>query len=283
MIAEEGFVQLPRGVKDSILEFQLYILQRYRDGSERWPLAQRMIQNIAESLVKTLGISGAPVQPEQIASLLHVKVVYSNRRSREEGRLKPTPDGFEVMLYGQSDREDSFTRRRFTLAHECGHVLFFSFDRDGPVSIIPKGTISSKQNWREEGLCHDFARAILMPRFLTVEVESLAPQIGAFFSVARSFQVSPESLARRLLYDLKMWRESVLYRIWLGDASLEPKVDCFRGIDRKGSSSAPTSSAIKDKIKDLRDAGRVLKKLHEVYHFRREEVGLYGAELWFLL
>lgn len=73
------------------------------------------------------------------------------------GKLVPVRDGFLVTLKeGLSD-----TWKRFALAHELGHTLFYR--SDGGVVRHEVGLLDVNEIAAEERICSAFARALLMP------------------------------------------------------------------------------------------------------------------------
>ena len=106
--------------------------------------------------------------------------------------------GGRFYIYLQSNFRDlpgTATRRRFTLAHEIGHTLFYE-QRDG--DLKPR-----KDSPRGEGLefaCHKAASMILVPsKSLQAELRQREiTDADGIVSLARGFDVSVEVMARRL-------------------------------------------------------------------------------------
>jgi Zn-dependent peptidase ImmA (M78 family) len=88
-----------------------------------------------------------------------------------------------------------WTRQRFTLFHECGHILA-SDGADGGVSI--DGDVMGEADRIEEMRANSFAACTLMPE---AEVRDLAGQYvpeESFAQLVGHFRVSPDALAWRL-------------------------------------------------------------------------------------
>src|SRR5579884_4211489 len=73
----------------------------------------------AEKLIDRLGVSTAPVDVEQIAEALGLRVVAAQLGSDISGLLI-SKDGTASIAV---ERREPLVRRRFTIAHEIGHIL----------------------------------------------------------------------------------------------------------------------------------------------------------------
>jgi hypothetical protein len=97
-------------------------------------------------------------------------------------------------------------RRRFVIAHEIGHTLWFKEGSTSPVSVVQL----SGRDPGIEYLCDRFAAALLMPRgeFLRALAEqdcSLideTPPLHMVPYLARRFRVAEQAISRRMLFDL---------------------------------------------------------------------------------
>ncbi|GAB3660177.1 hypothetical protein GCM10027591_12920 [Zhihengliuella somnathii] len=99
-------------------------------------------------------------------------------------------DDFRVILV---NRRDSLVRRRFTIAHELGHILA------GHASDLVTDDSSKNRKSQPERLANAFAAAFLMPES---EIRRIADQPiddDAFARLAVALRVSPLSLSYRLL------------------------------------------------------------------------------------
>ena len=139
---------------------------------------------------------------------------------RIEVRVVPNRDlaglsGMSQWLKQQShwliavNRDDSQTRRRFTLGHEFKHIL------DNPyINVLyPKSEQSGDD--RAERMCDYFAACLLMPRPWVKRLWAQGVQDAAV--LAATFNVSPAAMNRRL-QDLGLvetrerWRGQVVVR-----------------------------------------------------------------------
>lgn len=216
-------------VESRIRAFHEYLRVRSERGTQIPSQGKRLIQAIGEDLA-TVSSSEMPVDPVRIAVTLNACVEVAPTTSRGQlGKLVPVPGGFRVVLYGQErglgeaqgslgiqgDATPQLTNRgRFTLAHELGHALFYTRPRDAaekPVRVIPAGSARDVY-WREEGLCHEFARALLVPSFAKALVGP-TPSPSAIVGATKALRVSREVLVRRVLHDWLLWSETTLLHV----------------------------------------------------------------------
>jgi len=91
------------------------------------------------------------------------------------------------------NRDDSPTRRRFTLSHEFKHVLDHPFVK---VIYSELGKSEEARNRHTEQICDYFAGCLLMPRMLVKRAWVSGPQDQA--ALAARFNVSEAAMAVRL-------------------------------------------------------------------------------------
>jgi Zn-dependent peptidase ImmA (M78 family) len=105
------------------------------------------------------------------------------------------------------NRDDSQTRRRFTLAHEFKHIL------DNPyINVLyPKSEQSAED--RAERMCDYFAACLLMPRPWVKRLWAQGVQDAGV--LAATFNVSPAAMNRRL-QDLGMVESRQRWRVATG-------------------------------------------------------------------
>jgi IrrE N-terminal-like domain len=158
------------GVRDSCLAFEA-LVRRYREPGE--PL---------ESIAARLGVRNIVEQPLPA-----------------DGALVPTGQGSYVMkINSMGSRE----RRRFTLAHEIGHlILQESF----------KAMTSCQRDPELEGACDSIAAELLMPAsVINPYVLNLSdPSPSNLVQIANRFHVSLRAAAHRVHYDLRLWSQSI--------------------------------------------------------------------------
>lgn len=169
------------------------IIRDIRALTPSYPLADFQARSIAErqaaTFLKLLNIEQAPVDVSLIAELPHVAVVV--RASRQLGGVS----GFSEWSKGHwqiaINRDDSPTRRRFTLAHEFKHVLDHPFMR-----VLYADRWGRIDQQRVEDMCDYFAACLLMPRPWVKYAWTTITQDET--KLAAYFRVSPVAMARRL-------------------------------------------------------------------------------------
>ncbi|HSV67554.1 MAG TPA: ImmA/IrrE family metallo-endopeptidase [Mycobacteriales bacterium] len=158
--------------------------------------AKSILERQAAKLLEIFDIREAPVDVALIAELPRLEVVV--RPSREvvddHGRqLSGLTKWDKGRWLIKINRDDSPTRRRFTLAHEFGHVLEHPF-----VRVLYADTYGRLDEQRMEDHCDYFAACLLMPRPWVKQAWANLTQDQA--RLAAYFRVSPAAMARRLAY-----------------------------------------------------------------------------------
>jgi Zn-dependent peptidase ImmA (M78 family) len=125
-----------------------------------------------------------------------IGAVIEEREMIPEAAMHAEGRGFCIYLQSNFvDMPGAALRRRFSLAHEIGHTLFYE-ERDG--ELKPR-----KDAPRGDGLevaCHKAASMILVPgKALRVQLRQDAPaNSNAIVDLANQFEVSVEVMVRRL-------------------------------------------------------------------------------------
>ena len=115
-----------------------------------------------------------------------------------EGLLIPFRGGYRVRLRKSSTN----SRKRFSIAHELGHTLFYRDNGDGPRHQI--GILNTSERNAEERICNRFASALLMPASKVCQklrdLPTGAPSevVSELEKTARYFSVSLPALLYRL-------------------------------------------------------------------------------------
>jgi Zn-dependent peptidase ImmA (M78 family) len=159
---------------------------------------QTLAEKKATELLERLGVDQLPVPVEKIARELGAEIQYEAFDGEVSGMLYREGD---QALIGVNSTHVA-TRQRFTLAHECAHLL------------LHKGVFIDRLvrvNWRngtsdpEEVQANAFAAELLMPRkLMTREIERL---------IARSRQIAPEQLIAELAETFRVSQEAMRYRL----------------------------------------------------------------------
>jgi IrrE N-terminal-like domain len=126
------------------------------------------------------GLSFPPSDLVAVAKRVGV-VSISEEELPGSGELRRQGDTFEIVY----SKDLNLSRRRFTIAHEIGHVL-----------AAPRGTKCSKS--RElEALCNKLAAEILMPAVSFRRVWTRKVSISDLFKIAKMFETSVSATAIR--------------------------------------------------------------------------------------
>lgn len=238
----------------SVRHFQAYVRECASNRVKSWPEAKTLIQKIANSIHEDYGGEPLPVSLGPVIKMFRVALSIDQfDSSGGTAKLVPTRGGFDVTVFHPISSEESAhdplldfeavveaaptrvgNRTRFTVAHELGHTLFYHFTDSSkyPTRIIPQPAPFAPTRWREEGLCHDFARALLIPSH-TRRLISAMPHIGLIVDLVRVLRVTPEPLVRRIMYDWELWPEAVLVQLTYSDRAFQAKL--FRGVNRRSS------------------------------------------------
>lgn len=259
------FENLAKPVRDSIEDFQRYVVSEYQRGAGTWRQAQALVHAIARQFGRDLKRGNCPVDPQEVAHKLSVEISFMPRTENSVcGRLVPTENGFRAVVAGAPGEP----RARFSVAHECGHVLFYYPSPRRPERIIPKSfEAESRIARKEEGLCDDFARVLLLPEESIADLTRADVSLEHLLTTASRQRVSPETLVRRVLYDLDRWDTSVLYCIRWRNRSF--KVQTYRGLRRRTNSDrAPSAKVMRDVFQQIPTAWSVeAVKTHLRDHF----------------
>jgi Zn-dependent peptidase ImmA (M78 family) len=135
--------------------------------------------------------------PIDLESLIKdLDAVLEEREMIPEAAMLPLDGRFHIYMQSNfKDLQRSSRRRRFTLAHEIGHTLFFE-RRDGELKVrrdAPRGEAL-------EAACHRAASMILIPtKALAAELRDRPLEDGERIrELADRFDVSIEVMMRRL-------------------------------------------------------------------------------------
>jgi predicted transcriptional regulator len=158
----------------------------------------------AEKLVASLGIQAAPVDVEQVASALRLRVVHEDLGEDVSGLLVSRGRSAGIAV----KRGDAPVRRRFTIAHEIGHfVLGHHIQRNEMVHADQHHQVIYRSQSASQGLdplevqANQFAASLLMPaKIIREEVASLRKplQEADVKALAQRFRVSEQAMTIRL-------------------------------------------------------------------------------------
>lgn len=154
------------------------------------------IEELAESKLAKWGIYSAPVDPTIIADGEGVSIYDANFQNREVSGLISKESTRTVIYVRHSDIP---ARKRFTVAHELGHLFLHLADtsegnRVDTVMYRSDGSISLDSSI-EEVEANQFAAALLMPRRDVLREKRVSESVE---DLALSFGVSVQAMAIRL-------------------------------------------------------------------------------------
>lgn len=168
------------------------------------------VDDVARKLLDEVGITEPAVDIFKIADHLGLTVALTNMPADVSGML--IRDG-ELLTVGLN-KEQSLNRRRFTLAHEVGHLRLHRgrpLIVDSMIRVNYRDAKSARASDREEMEANGFAAALLTPAQMVIEqVDVLSrtskPTLRAEdqldqirLQLARKFKVSVEAMGYRLV------------------------------------------------------------------------------------
>ena len=176
---------------------QRHFVERYRAATLRGAV-ERAAEMEREAAGNPRGASG-PVDVEQIACRRRIRIEeHADGAGCAEALLLPTREGFVVRLR----KSGSAARRRWSIAHEVGHALFYREGRSGPEHEV--GITAADEILAEERICNMFAGALLMPHSALKRLTSALPGDDVWNALdwldrtARLLRVSVPTLVVRL-------------------------------------------------------------------------------------
>jgi hypothetical protein len=138
----------------------------------------------------------APIDPFRIATSRNVQIIAAD--IRHDGVLSRSESGGYLIELNNAHSE---TRRRFTVAHELGHVLFLDVEQPTPDSrfrLAEAHVHTINVDREEERLCNIAAAELLMPSTYfssRIRLDSVGDNV---FALAREFKTSVHATALRL-------------------------------------------------------------------------------------
>lgn len=163
----------------------------------------RQAEKQAADLLEQFGIRTVPVPVEEIAVRLGVKIVHESLDNTISGLL--LRERGAKLIAVNSDHNPR--RRRFTIAHELGHLQMHEGDYivDSTMRVNRRDSSSSTASDRDEIDANAFAAALLMPaRMVRDALERLRDsQVSnpsrVIEALAEQFGVSAEAMGYRLI------------------------------------------------------------------------------------
>lgn len=175
-IAQENYLQL----RDSIIEEARRIYRETTEGELR---------------------PGLPVRVEQIAKKSFNVKAMTIKENMSYGLTLPVQDGFQIFL----PAKEPYYRRRFTCAHELGHILFYrridgKIAEKDPNPYWARGIPIPSSRAKEESLCNNFASELLLPRSLFQQAFIDIPNLTfeSLENLAKTFGVGLQTVIIRI-------------------------------------------------------------------------------------
>lgn len=179
-------------------------------------IRRKHIRSIVERLLAETGSAAPPVDVYKIAERLGAAIIEAPHEDDNlSGFLLRDPSSKKPII--GVNKTHSTTRRRFTIAHEIGHLLLHSFNSihvdntgygAGYGQLKLRNQDSSLGANSEEIEANFFAAELLMPYELLVEELKKYPNLDVLDStnferaikqIATKFKVSPQSANIRLV------------------------------------------------------------------------------------
>lgn len=130
---------------------------------KRWLSPSRLqeIRNAAVHQLRAIEYAGGPVDVDTVAANLGAQIRYSPYEGELAGMLIRT----EAEVYIAVNSAHHKNRQRFTIAHECGHLIFHnnSVFVDRSFSILRRDEKSSSAEDIMEIEANQFAAELIMP------------------------------------------------------------------------------------------------------------------------
>ena len=163
----------------------------------------KVIRKYVTALLMESGINEPPIPVEMIAKSLGATVRYSPFLQGDLAGMLIRADGHAVIGVNSLDHPN---RQRFTIAHECGHLLLHKgkkavyIDRD--FRINRRDGVSSLAVNSDEIEANRFAAELLIPySMITADLTQSSIDIEnevEFKRLARRYQVSVQAMTHRI-------------------------------------------------------------------------------------
>ena len=164
----------------------------------------RTISSRAQSLLDNNGVTAPPVPVERIAKSLKAQLRYSPLDDELSGMIY-VKEGTPIIGVNALHHPH---RQRFTIAHECGHLVLHKAQISKVVHVdkafpmLMRDSVSAAGVDEMEIEANFFAAELLMPEALLTKTLDNEPfdidDESAVNALARSFKVSPSAMRFRL-------------------------------------------------------------------------------------
>jgi Zn-dependent peptidase ImmA (M78 family) len=173
------------------------LLQKYDYEKDILEIIELESENLLANLsieTSSLFKGGFFTPVEDILSYLYNAKTFNSKQTAFAGTIKNTPNHLEINI---SSSGQHYFRRRFSLAHELGHLVLRQL-----VSPLTFQEMKQEQffHQEEETLCNLFASSILMPRNQVSQYLEKDVLITPYLvnKIAKDFKVNREVVLRRI-------------------------------------------------------------------------------------
>lgn len=278
------FSRLEGDARSVAEQFQRLVVSNYRSRRAEWPGVHALILDLAGSIGRLTQTGTGAIDPIAIAQSLHISVrFFESRVPRLCGALLPLAGGFESAVYRKGPNVDPLsTEERFTVAHECGHALFYYAEGGTPKRIIPRSPGARNRLEAtvplEEDLCDSFARALLVPVAHARDIASKTTSMTELKAAAADLGVGLDVLIRRIAHDLREWPEAVVYHLHFAESGVQ--VIVISEDVREGPSHLPSAEAVAHVVGE-EGIESALPKLRRQFELTEGCVVTNGSNIWF--
>lgn len=158
----------------------------------------------AQSVLDRLGIWEVPIPVEKVARALGAQIRYSPLDDELSGMIY-VKDGVPIIGVNAVHHPN---RQRFTIAHECGHLIMHRSRLDNVVHVdkqfprLMRDQLSSTGTEQMEVQANKFGAALLMPEAMfRADLANLSDDIdddGPLNELARKYKVSRQAIEFRI-------------------------------------------------------------------------------------
>ncbi len=156
------------------------------------------IEEKTETLLRQFNLLSPGFSVNKLAEKLGVQVEGKSMNDDVSGLLVIKNDKAYIIY----NSDQSFKRKRFTIAHELGHFFLHSKSKplfvDKSKEVMYRNSDSSTGEIMKEREANAFAAALLMPRCLIKEHISNFEDFEVVNSLAKKFNVSTQAMSFRL-------------------------------------------------------------------------------------
>jgi hypothetical protein len=224
------------------------------------------IEDLASFLLREAGIPKPPVDVERLALALGVDEIVTCTLSREDGRLELR--GSSALIF--VSRDMSPARRRFTIAHEIGHLVLADPSLDLIAIRMKTDALRS-----DERFCDRFAETLLMPAAWISERYGELPQsLSTLLKCTEAFGVSAAAATVRLQRVLGWSRALLRFELCRAEWTLF-SVTAWRPEPRASVQATGATRAVLDQLALPGSVSRLWLPLRAA-----DADWLVGAELW---